>query len=228
MDQIFDTLGDYTALVVAFALVVLLWTVVRHVVTIVHEGGHALAALLTGRQLVGIRLHSDTSGLTLSRGKPYGAGMVVTGAAGYLAPPLAAIFVAFLMAEGHLRFLGLVTLACVAILLLVIRNVFGALLLVGAVIGLIWLDGHSTVDLQGQLFFVLAWVLVLGNLRTISETTRSRTGRTDVDALYRLTRIPRGLWIAVLYTVTVGAAAIVWNLQELTIPEWLLTATAGT
>ncbi|CAM3677798.1 M50 family metallopeptidase [Smaragdicoccus niigatensis] len=218
MDQILDTLGDYTALVAALALVVLLWTVVRHVVTIVHEGGHALAALATGRQLVGIRLHSDTSGLTLSRGKPYGAGMVVTAAAGYLAPPLAAMFVAFLMSEGHLRFLGLVTLAAVAIMLIFIRNVFGALLLVGAIVGLIWLDGHSTVDLQGQLFFVLAWLLVLGNLRTISETTRNRTGRTDVDGLWRLTHIPRGLWIAVLYTVTVGAGAVVWNLQGLQIP----------
>ncbi|MCE5290084.1 MAG: M50 family metallopeptidase [Nocardiaceae bacterium] len=218
MDQVLDMLGDYTALVVAFVLVVLLWTVVRHVVTIVHEGGHALAALATGRQLVGIRLHSDTSGLTLSRGKPYGAGMVVTAAAGYLAPPLAAMFVAFLMSEGHLRFLGMVTLAAVAIMLIFIRNVFGALLLVGAVVGLIWLDGHSTVDLQGQLFFVLAWVLVLGNLRTISETTRNRTGRTDVDGLWRLTRIPRGLWFALLYVVTVGAGAVVWNLQGLEIP----------
>ena len=37
-------------------------------VTIAHEGGHAVAALLTGRRLRGIRLHSDTSGLTLSAG----------------------------------------------------------------------------------------------------------------------------------------------------------------
>src|SRR5687768_1770760 len=64
------------------------WRLARGVVTIAHEGGHALAALLTGRRLRGIRLHSDTSGLTLSSGKPTGFGMVVTGAAGYVAASL--------------------------------------------------------------------------------------------------------------------------------------------
>ena len=45
----------------------------RHVVTIVHEGAHGLAAWATGRQLAGIRLHSDTSGVTVSRGRATGA-----------------------------------------------------------------------------------------------------------------------------------------------------------
>jgi hypothetical protein len=47
------------------------WRRARNVITIVHEGGHAVAALVTGRRLTGIRLHSDTSGLTLFRfGQP--------------------------------------------------------------------------------------------------------------------------------------------------------------
>jgi len=50
------------------------WRWSRHVITIAHEGGHALVALLSGRRLQGIRLHSDTSGLTVSRGKPRGPG----------------------------------------------------------------------------------------------------------------------------------------------------------
>ncbi|BCK68696.1 hypothetical protein Srufu_026490 [Streptomyces libani subsp. rufus] len=43
------------------------WRLARNAVTIAHEGGHGLIALLTGRRLDGIRLHSDTSGLTVSR-----------------------------------------------------------------------------------------------------------------------------------------------------------------
>lgn len=47
------------------------WRVTRHVVTVVHEGGHGVVALLVGRRLSGIRLHSDSSGLTVSRaGRP--------------------------------------------------------------------------------------------------------------------------------------------------------------
>lgn len=49
----------------ALTLVLLGWRWVRLLVTITHEAGHALVALLTGRRLTGIRLHSDTSGLTL-------------------------------------------------------------------------------------------------------------------------------------------------------------------
>ncbi len=73
---------------VALALVVLprAWTLTRHLVTISHEGGHALVAVLTGRRLMGIRLHADTSGVTLSRGRSTGPGMVAMLAAGYLAP----------------------------------------------------------------------------------------------------------------------------------------------
>ena len=45
-------------------------------------------AVVCGRRLRGIRLHSDTSGLTLSSGRPTGAGMVFSLAAGYLTPSL--------------------------------------------------------------------------------------------------------------------------------------------
>lgn len=61
------------------------WRLARRVLTMVHEGGHALAAVLVGRRLEGILLHSDTSGLTVSRGKRTGPGMVLTALAGYRA-----------------------------------------------------------------------------------------------------------------------------------------------
>ena len=67
-------------LVIAFAAlacVILAWPVVRMVVTVCHEAGHAIAATLTGRSLQGIRLHSDTSGVTLTKGRPTGVGMVM-------------------------------------------------------------------------------------------------------------------------------------------------------
>jgi len=55
------------------ALVVVLntpvWRLAGKVITIAHEGGHALVSVLSGRRLDGIRLHSDSSGVTYSRGK---------------------------------------------------------------------------------------------------------------------------------------------------------------
>ncbi|MDO9354321.1 MAG: M50 family metallopeptidase, partial [Solirubrobacteraceae bacterium] len=43
------------------------WPRVRLGITVVHEAGHAVVAVLAGRRLQGIRLNSDTSGVTVSR-----------------------------------------------------------------------------------------------------------------------------------------------------------------
>ena len=91
-DRVFGTQPDPDLWVVIATLVAALavtvphnvWRVARNAITIAHEGGHGLVALLTGRTLTGIRLHSDTSGLTVSRGKPHGIGMILTAAAVYL------------------------------------------------------------------------------------------------------------------------------------------------
>ena len=78
-----------------------LWRPTRHVVTIAHEGAHGLVALAAGRRLSGIRLHSDTSGLTVSAGRPTGLGMVLTCAAGYVGPGLFGLGAAALLAGGY-------------------------------------------------------------------------------------------------------------------------------
>src|SRR4051794_31027520 len=70
-DRVFGTQPDPDMwLIVVTALIALaavlphgVWRLSRNAVTIAHEGGHGLVALLSGRQLAGIRLHSDTSGL---------------------------------------------------------------------------------------------------------------------------------------------------------------------
>jgi Peptidase M50B-like len=64
------------------------WRLARTSITIAHEGGHALASVLCGRRLDGIRLHSDTSGVTYSRGRRTGPAVVLTSVAGYVTPSL--------------------------------------------------------------------------------------------------------------------------------------------
>src|SRR5262249_62220058 len=81
-------------LVLATALVALaavassrIWPVARTVVTIAHEGGHALAALLTGRRVSSVRVLRSTAGVTVSEGGPARLGIVLPPAAGYPTPP---------------------------------------------------------------------------------------------------------------------------------------------
>ncbi|WP_460403378.1 M50 family metallopeptidase [Actinophytocola sediminis] len=189
-----------------------LWRPARHVITIVHEAGHALVAVLAGRRLAGIRLHSDTSGLTVSKGKPYGPGMVLTGFAGYVAPSLLGLgFAALLGAE---RVTGLLV-ACVLLLLgvlVMVRNVYGvfSVLASGAVlVGVAWLAQD---EVQSAFAHVITWLLLLGGLRSVVELqAKRRRGRardSDADQLARLTGAPGLFWVGIFLLVDVGCLVV--------------------
>ncbi|MFQ6142847.1 M50 family metallopeptidase [Streptomyces seoulensis] len=196
-----------TALV-ALAVVVpaALWRVARNAITIAHEGGHGLVALLTGRTLTGIRLHSDTSGLTLSRGKPYGLGMILTAAAGYTAPPLLGLGGAALLATGRITLLLWAATALLVAMLVMIRNAYGVLtvLLTGGTFLLVsWLAGPQV---QAVFAYAVVWFLLLGGVRPAFELqvrrAREGGGDSDADQLARLTHAPAGLWLFLFHAVS--------------------------
>ncbi|MEU9096970.1 M50 family metallopeptidase [Streptomyces sp. NPDC048361] len=201
-------------LVVATGLVALaavvphsLWRLSRNAITIAHEGGHGLVALVSGRRLDGIRLHSDTSGLTVSRGKPYGLGMILTAAAGYTAPPLLGLGGAWLLTAHHVTlFLWLATALLLAMLVM-IRNAYGVLtaVITGAAFLLIsWLTGP---DVQSAFAYTAVWFLLLGGVRPAFELQRKRRrhndGDSDADQLARLTHVPPALWLFLFHAVSV-------------------------
>ena len=199
--------------IAAAAIIVLVpatWRLARHAITIVHEGGHAVAATLTGRRLGGIRLHSDTSGLTVSRGRASGPGMIMTLFAGYTAPSLLGLGAARMLSLGYDVGLLWLLLAALALLLVQIRNWFGlwSVALTGAVLFAVSWFGSPTV--QGIFALLVTSVLLLGAVRTVVELqgSRSRRGATasDADQLARLTHLPGILWVAVFLLVAASCA----------------------
>ncbi|MEV4468441.1 M50 family metallopeptidase [Nonomuraea sp. NPDC049504] len=175
------------------------WQVSRGLITIAHEGGHAVMALLTRRKLEGIRLHSDTSGVTLTRGRPTGPGMVLTAMAGYVAPPLLGLGAAWLTEQGHITLLIWGVLLLLVCMLLLIRNVYGALILLvtgGAVFALIM---YAPAEVQQVVALVAAWFLLFGGIRPIIELQHKRRRRqardSDADQLARLTILPGGFYV---------------------------------
>ncbi|SHF46648.1 Peptidase M50B-like [Jatrophihabitans endophyticus] len=188
-----------------------LWIRARHLVTITHEGAHGVAALLSGRRLSGIRLHSDTSGLTLSRGRRTGPGMILTALAGYPGPALVGLGAAGLLRAGHAVALLWLALLLLALLLAQIRNWFGlwSVLVAGAaVFAVSWWASPAA---QSTFAYTVTWFLLLAAPRPVLELARSRrAGRardSDADVLGRLTRTPGALWVAVFLVVTVAALA---------------------
>jgi hypothetical protein len=195
-----------------------LWRYTRNVVTIAHEGGHALVAVLMRRRLHGIRLHSDTSGLTVSSGKPYGPGMVFTAAAGYVAPSLLGLGGAWLLTSGHITALLWAVIALLLAVLVMTRNAYGALTVVltaGVCLAVSWF-GSSQV--QAGFAYLAMWFLLVAGVRPVVELQRKRrrggAPDSDADQLGRLTGVPGVLWVVLFLVVAVACL--------LTGGEWLL------
>lgn len=200
--------------VVVGLLVVLIrdaWVIARNVVTIAHEGGHALVALLVGRRLTGIQLQADTSGVTLSRGKPHGPGMVATALAGYIAPSLLGLACAALLASGHITALLWLSVVLLALLLIMVRNAYGVLSVVVTAGVFFLVSWFGTAQVQAGFAYVFTWFLIFAGIRPVWELQQSRRrGRardSDADQLARLTHVPGLVWV--LLFGAVGVAVLV-------------------
>ena len=196
---------------VAAALAVLVpqvWPLTRHVITAVHEGSHATVAVLTGRRLAGIRLHSDTSGLTVSVGRPRGPGMVATAAAGYLGPGLVGLGAAWITSLGHAVAVLWILLLLLALMLVQIRNWFGlwSVLVIGS--GLVAITWWATPTWQSTAAYTITWFLLLGAPRPVVELGLRRSAGSDAAALARLTHVPSVVWVLIFAVLTIGAAVL--------------------
>ncbi|MGA9873353.1 MAG: M50 family metallopeptidase [Rhodococcus sp. (in: high G+C Gram-positive bacteria)] len=202
------------AAVVALAIVLIpqTWRVARNVVTIAHEGAHLFFALITGRQLMGVRLHSDTSGVAISKGKPTGLGVIVMTFAGYVGPSLLGLGAAFVLGTQHATAVLWIGVVSIALMLLMIRNLYGLLSLavVGAVLFVVswWGTGEQQV---AAAYFITFFLLIAGP-RPVLELQRSRSsGRardSDADQLARLTFLPGIVWVGLFLLVTLGCLAV--------------------
>lgn len=203
------------ALALAVAALVVTWSplghrLVRHLVTLLHEAGHALVAALGGRRLSGIRLHSDTSGLTVSHGRTRGPGMVTMLAAGYPAPALVGLGGAALVGQGYAAgWLWALVLTC-AVLLLLVRNLYGlwVVLVTGAAVAA--LSWSASPPVLSAAAYLVVWSLLLAAPRAVVGLQRGRRqvlrGRSDSDAdqLARLTGVPAVLWVGLFWLVCVA------------------------
>jgi hypothetical protein len=190
-----------------------LWHLTRHALTIVHEGAHATVAVLTGRRLAGIRLHSDTSGLTVSVGRPRGPGMVATAFAGYVGPAILGLGAAWLLGRGYA--VGLLWLLVVALVLLLlqIRNWYGLWTVLVSGVVLVGVSWWAPVTWQVTFAYAVTWFLLFGAPRAVLELQHSRRrargrSQSDADILAGLTRVPALLWVGVFLLVTVGSLAL--------------------
>jgi hypothetical protein len=166
------------------------WRVGRLGITAVHEGGHAVAAVMAGHTVTAVHLRADTSGVTYHRGRQGWIGRVVTASAGYTAPGLLAVAGAALVANHETR-VWLGVLAGLGVLMVVgwIRNLFGIAVVGCLALALGWLLASGTPHETIAVATLTTWYLAIGGLRAAVEQLGAR-GHGDGFELGRLLHLP--------------------------------------
>src|SRR5690606_3321765 len=151
------------------------------------------------------------SGVTLTRGRPNGPGMVLTALAGYVAPSLLGLAGAWLADQGRITLLIWGMLLFLVGMLLLIRNLYGALILLAAGGAVFALSMYAPDAVQQVVAFVVVWFLLFGGVRPILELQRKRRMRqardSDADQLARLTFLPGGFYVLFFLLMAAGSVA---------------------
>jgi hypothetical protein len=174
--------------------------------TLVHELGHAVAAILTGRVVHGIRIRRNHSGDALSSGRGV-LGTIVSGVMGYPAPAVvgaAQLWAVFTGYTSVALFAGGVVLL---LTLLVIRNAFGVLVVLASVAASAALWFFATPQVQGYALLVIGLSLLVGSVRglvgvvAVHTSHRSQLQTSDAYLLFRRTGVPSPVWLALFAAI---------------------------
>ncbi|MET1045049.1 MAG: M50 family metallopeptidase [Microbacteriaceae bacterium] len=167
--------------------------------TLVHELGHAFAALVTGRRVTGIHVRYDHSGSTVSVGRGFSS--VFSAFFGYPAPALVGYGLLCAVFSGYTNAALMVGTSVILLTLIFIRNGVGFLVVAAsaAVSVALWLWADPTI--QGYAQLVLGVALLVGAVRGLATVVSVHTSRrrsletSDAYILFRRTHVPSALWL---------------------------------
>jgi hypothetical protein len=189
-----------------------LWKLLgNHVLTLVHESGHAVTAIAVGSFDVRVRVQPDGSGVTDSIGPSNG---VLSGLAGFTSPSilgLVLLWASYAVAPTVVLVGCLILL--VAILVLMIRSIFGALLAAALASGTALTYLYGTAWTQQTATSIAAWLLLLGAVRNTLTLARVKEDDDDDAAnLEKRVGLPRGFWVYFFVLFSLASLALaVWG-----------------
>lgn len=196
---------------VAFVGAVPLWRYTTHAITIAHEGGHAMFGSLAGLFVKKIRVDRGGSGSTAFSKELKDLTVFETaaaGLAGYLGPSTFGFAGAWMLVHGiSPRSVLLMTLVLTALLLVMVRNVFG-LLVVPLTGALVWTVAmRATADVQLVFAYIWVWFLLMGGARQIPQLFGSWKGGNEADtgALSSKTGLSSAFFVALFWAGSLAA-----------------------
>lgn len=200
------------------------WRVLRIVVTLVHELGHAGVGLLFGQSFRGFVLNPDMSGhavLADSRRGTFGVrrwcGSMASLWSGYPMPALVAAGFVWCVSKGWAAAAISGVLVVLLLSLPMVRSVFTALttfLTAGAVAALWWWRDDQ---MQSLVLLSVSVFLLVGAWRHVVSVARSRDAKSDPGMMASLSGVPSVVWTA-SFVAAIGAcswyvATQLWHLS---------------
>lgn len=170
------------------------WQVLRLVVTLVHELGHASVGVAVGRRFSGFVLRADMSGHAITVGPATGPGVVATTWAGYPAPAVLGALLVWLASVGWSAPVLALLVVGLLVALVFVRSALTLLVVLGTVVALgsLWWWGDDS--LQHHLVAALGIVLLVGAWRHLGTVIAAPDRSSDPTALARATGAPIWVW----------------------------------
>jgi len=179
----------------------MLWKVTVHVNTIAHEAAHAMVGFGAGRSIRSVKINPDGGGATVmlpDRGLGFGVAVF----AGYLGPSAAGLIAAWLISTGHMVAVMWLGLLLLAVLLLMVRNFFGAIAILVCSALLYLTVRHATVGAETAVAYGVAWFLLLsGPKKVLSIPIKSQ----DAKILAKMSPLGAWVWYYLWLLGTIGA-----------------------
>jgi hypothetical protein len=180
-----------------------LWRIATHVNTVVHEAAHAFVGLGSGRKVGGVTMTPDGGGGT-NLAPASGLGFVVAVIVGYVGPSAVGLIAAKLISVGLIVAVLWLGLLLVAVMLLLVRKLFGGIVILTCGVLLFLIVRYTTVGVQTAVAYALAWFLLLSGPKAVIE---AGSNPKDAQILARMTPLWASAW-TVLWLI--GTLAALW------------------
>lgn len=187
---------------IVLLLVVLTGPWAQALVTVAHEGGHMVAALLTGRGVRSFQVFSDGGGVTHVPDGSRGVGAVLIGLAGYLTPPLLGLGGAALVASGRPSAVLWSSLALLVASWLHYSGWLTGAIVTFAAAGIGYVAYAGDPALTAGVATALVWLLLIGGVWSLRGQGLGRRG-SDAALLRGYTYVPGVVWVALFWAVAV-------------------------
>jgi hypothetical protein len=188
-------------------LVRTLWEIANHAETVVHEGAHVVAGILTGRKILGVTIEANGGGATDMVPKS-GAGYGVAAFVGYIGASAAGLIAAGLISTGRTVAVLWLGLVLCAVMLLAARNLFGriVILICGALLYLV--ERYGTAGVDTVVAYGVTWFLLISGTRVAFGIVARPRDVADAGILAAMTFLWRWVWCLLWLAGTIAALIV--------------------